>query len=72
VAEQLGFPVMQLHRVAIGTIQLGKLETGQYRALYPDEVAFLQSEVQQAKQQGLSAKEVAKQKEVTKQRVAPM
>lgn len=45
VAEQLGYPVLRLHRVAIGPIQLGKLPRGQYRALSRDELAFLQSQV---------------------------
>jgi pseudouridine synthase len=42
VAEQLGHPVRQLHRVAIGEIQLGKLTSGQYRYLRESEIKFLQ------------------------------
>lgn len=49
VAEQLGFPVKHLHRVAIGSIQLGSLASGRHRVLQPDEVNFLYSQVQQAK-----------------------
>ncbi|UZQ53123.1 rRNA pseudouridine synthase [Trichothermofontia sichuanensis B231] len=41
VAEQLGHPVVQLHRVAIGPIQLGNLPVGQWRSLTPPEVAAL-------------------------------
>lgn len=48
VAEQLGFPVIKLHRVAIGSIRLGRLPSGQYRKLHPDEIAFLHTQVQQA------------------------
>jgi pseudouridine synthase len=46
VAEQLGFPVNQLHRVAIGPIHLGKLNAGQYRPLAPEEVNFLYTQIQ--------------------------
>jgi 23S rRNA pseudouridine2605 synthase len=42
VAEQLGHPVRQLHRVSIGSIQLGKLPSGQYRYLRESEIKFLQ------------------------------
>lgn len=48
VAEQLGFPVLQLHRVAIGEIQLGKLEPGRYRRLRSEEIEFLYTQVVQA------------------------
>lgn len=48
VAEQLGFPVLQLHRVAIGSIQLGQLPSGHYRRLHPTEVDFLFAQVKQA------------------------
>lgn len=48
VAEQLGFPVLDLHRVAIGPIQLGSLPPGQYRPLQPEEVQFLRQQVQSA------------------------
>lgn len=47
VAEQLGHPVLRLHRVAIGSIQLGQLPSKQFRSLQPQEVEFLQSQVQQ-------------------------
>lgn len=47
VAEQFGFPVIKLHRVAIGSIRLGRLPSGQYRKLHPDEVAFLRAQVRQ-------------------------
>ncbi len=33
VADQLGYPVIALHRVAIGSIQLGQLPQGHYRQL---------------------------------------
>jgi 23S rRNA pseudouridine2605 synthase len=42
VAEQLGHPVRQLHRVSIGSIELGKLPSGQYRYLRESEIKFLQ------------------------------
>ncbi len=45
VAEQLGFPVLKLHRIAIGAIQLGNLGCGQYRELTSKEVLFLQQQV---------------------------
>jgi 23S rRNA pseudouridine2605 synthase len=44
VAKQLGFPVVQLHRVAIGPINLGKLASGACRLLSPDEVNFLHAQ----------------------------
>ena len=47
VAEQLGYPVIQLHRTAIGPIQLQlpkqKLLLGEYRYLTEMEINFLQS-----------------------------
>lgn len=47
VAEQLGYPVIQLHRTAIGPIQLQlpkqRLLPGQYRHLTDVEINFLQS-----------------------------
>ena len=45
VAAQLGHPVLELHRLAIGPIQLGKLASGQYRLLDSAEIAFLQAQV---------------------------
>lgn len=42
VAAQLGHPVLTLHRLAIGPIQLGKLASGQYRSLDQAEIRFLQ------------------------------
>jgi 23S rRNA pseudouridine2605 synthase len=44
VAEQLGFPVIKLHRVAIGAIQLGQLPSGKYRKLHVKEVALLHAQ----------------------------
>lgn len=44
VAEQLGCPVLRLHRVAIGPIRLGSLPSGQYRSLTPHEIEFLQAQ----------------------------
>lgn len=44
VAEQLGFPVAQLHRLSIGSILLThpvKLNPGEYRQLTPEEVKDL-------------------------------
>jgi 23S rRNA pseudouridine2605 synthase len=47
VAEQLGHPVVQLHRVAIGSIQLQQLPVGQFRYLTDAEIKFLQTQVEQ-------------------------
>lgn len=38
VAEQLGYPVIQLHRIAIGSIQLHPLKPGAYRPLKDFEI----------------------------------
>ncbi len=48
VAAQLGYPVRALHRLAIGSIQLGELASGQYRLLDLSEINFLHLQVQQA------------------------
>ncbi|MBD2294770.1 rRNA pseudouridine synthase [Anabaena sphaerica FACHB-251] len=50
VAEQLGYPVIQLHRTAIGSIQLqtpkaGFLGAGDYRHLTPEEIIFLNNQI---------------------------
>lgn len=50
VAEQLGYPVVKLHRSAIGSIQLNRpgepeLASGRYRPLTPSELEFLQTQV---------------------------
>jgi 23S rRNA pseudouridine2605 synthase len=50
VAEQLGHPVRQLHRVTIGSIQLGKLPSGQYRCLRESEIKFLQVQAEGSEQ----------------------
>ena len=52
IAALLGCPVVHLHRVAIGKIQLGDLASGQYRSLTPVEVAFLKLQVQPQANQG--------------------
>jgi pseudouridine synthase len=49
VAEQLGYPVIQLHRTAIGSIQLqipkaGFIGAGDYRHLTPEEIIFLKNQ----------------------------
>lgn len=44
IAEQLGHPVLQLHRVAIGLIQLKQLAPGQYRPLEDFEITFLRTQ----------------------------
>jgi pseudouridine synthase len=41
VAKLLGHPVEQLHRVAIGSVELGKLSIGSYRLLRDTEVGQL-------------------------------
>lgn len=50
VAEQLGYPVKHLHRVAIGSIQLGTLAVGQHRSLTTAEISFLKTQVKPASQ----------------------
>lgn len=50
VAEQLGYPVLALHRTAIGSIQLQQsgepaLPVGRYRPLKESEIRFLRSRV---------------------------
>jgi 23S rRNA pseudouridine2605 synthase len=42
VAEQLGYPVIRLHRSAIGSIQLSTLPEGEYRYLKLSDVQLLQ------------------------------
>lgn len=44
VAEQLGHPVIALHRVAIGPIALGDLSPGRYRSLTSAEIDFLRAQ----------------------------
>ncbi|MCS6814355.1 MAG: rRNA pseudouridine synthase [Cyanobacteria bacterium] len=46
VAELLGHPVVSLHRVAIGNLQLGNLPVGQYRVLTPTDIKSLRSLVE--------------------------
>lgn len=51
VAEQLGYPVRKLHRIAIGSIQLNpssrsKLPQGKYRFLTENEIHFLKQSSQ--------------------------
>ncbi|MEE3715980.1 pseudouridine synthase [Tumidithrix elongata RA019] len=41
VAEQLGYPVLALHRVAIASITLGDLRSGSHRLLKPCEIEKL-------------------------------
>lgn len=48
VAEQLGYPVIQLHRIAIGSIQLQTptarfIGAGEHRHLTPEEIIFLKN-----------------------------
>ena len=50
VAEQLGYPVIKLHRTAIGSIQLKTaitpfLPVGEYRHLTQDEMIFLSKQI---------------------------
>lgn len=49
VASKLGYPVVQLHRVAIGSIDLQQLPSGESRLLTDAEVRFLQAQVNQFK-----------------------
>ena len=41
VAEQLGHPVLKLHRIAIGPVELQTLPSGQHRFLDPGEITSL-------------------------------
>jgi 23S rRNA pseudouridine2605 synthase len=41
VAEQLGYPVLALHRLSIGSIELQSLTGGAYRLLHDFEINFL-------------------------------
>ncbi|MBE9258882.1 pseudouridine synthase [Dolichospermum sp. LEGE 00246] len=50
IAEQLGYPVIKLHRTAIGSIQLktsttASLPSGKYRHLSQDEISFLNKQI---------------------------
>ena len=50
IAEQLGYPVIKLHRTAIGSIQLKTsttvfLPSGKYRHLSADEISFLNKQI---------------------------
>lgn len=45
VAEQLGHPVLRLHRLSLGPVQLGDLPIGGYRSLTEAEVATLQAQL---------------------------
>jgi pseudouridine synthase len=52
VAEQLGYPVIKLHRTAIGSIQLNEftepfLDEGSYRSLKDFEISFLRKQFKQ-------------------------
>jgi pseudouridine synthase len=52
IAQQLGYPVIKLHRVAIGSIQLQTpkeplLSEGKYRSLKDHEIRFLQDQITQ-------------------------
>jgi len=48
-AEQLGYPVLKLHRTAIGSIQLQtaitNLQAGEYRYLTNEEIGFLNQQI---------------------------
>lgn len=45
VALAMGYPVLKLHRTAIGSIQLHNLEVGGYRPLQNFELHFLQAQI---------------------------
>lgn len=48
VAEQLGYPVLYLHRIAIGSIRLESLKPGAYRPLKAVEIQLLKNQADQA------------------------
>lgn len=54
IAEQLGHPVLRLHRVAIGAIRLGSLPSGHHRPLRQSELQFLQTQVEPVQQPAFS------------------
>jgi pseudouridine synthase len=60
MTEQLGHPVIHLHRTAIGSIQLqppkaAALPVGRYRSLTQDELRFLQKQIQATRKKEPSA-----------------
>jgi 16S rRNA U516 pseudouridylate synthase RsuA-like enzyme len=61
VAEQLGHPVRKLHRVTIGSIQLGKLSSGQYRELSESEIRYLKGQAQEGELRSVSGGGLKKQ-----------
>ncbi|GAB4375982.1 MAG: pseudouridine synthase [Elainellaceae cyanobacterium] len=50
VAAQLGHPVVHLCRIAIGSIRLGQLPSGQYRPLQASELQFLREQIEPVRQ----------------------
>ncbi|MEH1967884.1 pseudouridine synthase [Nostoc sp.] len=73
IAQQLGYPVIKLHRTAIGPIQLQTskepfLSEGKYRSLKDHEIRFLQEQITQpikdlAELRSVSRHEMAKKEE---------
>ncbi|MEH2410285.1 pseudouridine synthase [Nostoc sp.] len=73
IAQQLGYPVIKLHRTAIGSIQLQTskepfLDEGKYRSLKDHEIHFLQKQIMQpikdsAELRSVSSHEMAKKEE---------
>jgi len=45
--EKVGHPVLKLKRIKISDIELGKLESGKFRYLKPEEVKKIKEEIQQ-------------------------
>ena len=45
--EKVGHPVLKLKRIKISDIELGKLESGKFRYLKPEEVKKIKKEIQQ-------------------------
>lgn len=43
MCEQLGFTVLRLRRISVGTLTLGDLAPGRWRTLTPDEIDYLHS-----------------------------
>lgn len=44
IAKQLGYPVLRLHRTAVGPLKLSGLKPGDYRHLSPKEISLLHQE----------------------------
>jgi pseudouridine synthase len=72
IAQQLGYPVIKLHRVAIGLIQLQTpkepfLSEGKYRSLNPREIHFLQDQITQPIKESAELRSVSRHEMANKE-----